>query len=146
MEREKMLKGAELFSALSERYLKQLASSCRERTFAKGELLVKQGEPGVGIFIIISGKVKVVKETSTGEKFDIAVHGPGEFIGEMTVLDGAPRSASVIAEEETKCLLLTSWDFNAAMKTHPEIALEVLPVVVKRFRETNNKLLEIGRM
>ncbi|MGQ9629230.1 MAG: Crp/Fnr family transcriptional regulator [bacterium] len=145
MKREDMLRKVEIFSDLNDRLLRALANACTEQSYAEGETLVKQGEGGVGIFFITSGKVKVVKETSGGEKFDVAVMGPGEFFGEMSVLDDAPRSASVIAEEDTKCLILTSWDFRGIMKNHPEIALGVLPVVVKRFRETNAKLLELGR-
>jgi CRP-like cAMP-binding protein len=119
---------------------------CSERSFKKGDYLVRQGDEGVGMFIIVSGRVKVVKETQGGESFDIASHGPGEFIGEMSVLDGAPRSASVVAQEDTTCLVLVSWDFRAFLKTHPVVALEILPVVVRRFRETNEKLIGLSRM
>ena len=73
----------------------------------------------------------------------IAEHGPGEVVGEMAVIDGAPRSASVLALEETSTLALASWSFNSFMESHPELALEILPVVVKRFRETNERLLEL---
>jgi CRP-like cAMP-binding protein len=59
----------------------------------------------------------------------------------MAVFDGAPRSASVAAAEETTCLVLASWEFNAFLKAHPEAALELLPIVVKRFRETNEALI-----
>ena len=145
MENDKLLKQVDLFSGLSDKYITELAKICTKRSFKKDEFLVEQGEQGVGLFVIASGKVKIVKKPSSGEEFDLAVHGPGEFIGEMAVLDGAPRSASVVALEDTDCLLLTSWDFRARMKAHPEIALELLPVIVTRFRETNEKLLELGR-
>jgi CRP-like cAMP-binding protein len=64
----------------------------------------------------------------------------------MTVLDSSPRSANVIALEETRCLLLTAWEFKARLEERPEIALKVLPVVVRRFRETNEKLLALSRL
>ena len=107
--------------------------------------MVKQGDSGVGLYMIVSGKVKILKETINGETLEIAVQGPGDFFGEMTVLDNAPRSASVIAIENTECLLLTSWDFRARLEVHPEIALDILPIVVKRFRETNEKLVSLSR-
>ena len=94
--------------------------------------------------MIVSGSVQIIKKTAGGDEFEIAVTGPGDFIGEMSVLNGALRSASVIAVEDTNCLALVSWDFKALMNNNPEIALEILPVVVERFRETNEKLLSMS--
>ncbi len=116
------------------------------RSFKKGHTLVKQGDSGLGLYIIVSGKVKIVKETADGEEMEEAVHGPGDFFGEMSVLDDEPRSASVIALEDTECLLLTAWDFKARVKMRSEIAMDLLPMVVKRFRETNEKLLALSRL
>ena len=146
MTNEDFLKRIDLFSGISSRYLKAIGRMCTEREFSKGENLVTQGEEGVGMFIIVSGRVKIVKKTQQGDSLDIATHGPGEFIGEMTVIDGAPRSASVVALEDTKCLVLTSWDFRAFIKTHPEVAVEILPVIVRRFRETNEKLIGLSHL
>jgi CRP-like cAMP-binding protein len=114
-------------------------------TFKKDETLIEQGERGVGLYIIASGEVKIVKKTAGGDELEVALHRTGDFFGEMAVLDDAPRSASVIAVADTKCLFLSAWDFKARMKLHPEIAMEILPVVVKRFRETNAKLLALSR-
>ncbi len=134
------LKAVALFGSLSPRFLNGIAKSCVEREFEAGETLVRQGNPGVGLFIIVSGKVKIVKTNESGERLELATHGPGEVIGEMAVLDGANRTADVIAVENTTCLVLSSWDFRSFMEAHPEVALEILPVVVKRFRETNAAL------
>ena len=144
MDKEELLKKVGLFSGLKKRGLKSLAEFCVERHFREGETLVKQGDSGIGLYIIVSGKVKVVKETADGDEMEVAVHGPGDFFGEMTVLDNAPRSASVVAVEDTECLLLTAWVFKARMKVWPEIALKVLPVVVKRFREINEKFFALS--
>ena len=145
MTKEKLLKRVDLFSGLRKKDLTSLAKSCVERSYKAGQTLVKQGDSGVGLYMIVSGKVKILKETINGETLEIAVQGPGDFFGEMTVLDNAPRSASVIAIENTECLLLTSWDFRARLEVHPEIALDILPIVVKRFRETNEKLVSLSR-
>ena len=145
MTKEKLLKRVDLFSGLRKKDLTSLAKSCVERSYKAGQSLVKQGDSGVGLYMIVSGKVKILKETINGETLEIAVQGPGDFFGEMTVLDNAPRSASVIAIENTECLLLTSWDFRARLEVHPEIALDILPIVVKRFRETNEKLVSLSR-
>jgi len=140
------LRKVSLFSELSDRNLKLLAKACKTRTFEEGEYLVKQNDDGIGLFVITSGKVKVTKTTGDGSEIDIAVHGPGDFIGEFSVLDGAKRTASVIALEKTDCALLTSWDFNAIMDTNPEIAVGILPVVIRRFRETNERLTSLSKI
>jgi CRP/FNR family transcriptional regulator, cyclic AMP receptor protein len=134
------LKAVSLFSRLSQKYLTGIARSCVEREFDEGETIIRQGNPGVGLFVIVSGTVKVVKTNEAGKRMELATHGSGEVIGEMAVLDGANRTADVIAVEPTTCLVLSSWDFRSFMDAHPEVALEILPVVVQRFRETNEAL------
>ena len=143
MDAMESLSKVSLFAGLKERYVKLMAKACKERSFETGEYLVKQDDDGVGLFVITSGKVKVMKTTADGKEIDIATHGAGEFIGEFSVLDGAKRTANVVAIEKTECVLLASWDFNSIMETHPEIALDILPLVVKRFRETNEKLISL---
>ena len=144
MDRISLLKKVNLFSGLNETEIESIAGYCVERSFNEGEMILRQGISGVGLYIIISGKVKIVKRTSTGENVDMAELGPGDFFGEMTVLDNAPRSASVVAVQNSKCFVLSAWDFKARMALHPEIALKILPVVVKRFRETNDMLLTLS--
>jgi len=139
------LKAVSLFGSLSQRFITGIAKSCVERQFDAGEALVRQGNPGVGLFVIVSGKVKVVKTNDAGERLELATHGPGEVIGEMSVLDGANRTADVIAVEDTTALVLSAWDFRSFMESHPEVALQILPVVVKRFRETNDALTGMNR-
>ena len=134
------LKAVTLFASLSQRFLQGLAKACVERTFEPDDVIVKQGNPGIGLFIIVEGKVKIVKINEQGEHLELATHGPGEVIGEMSVLDGANRSADVVAVEPTRCLVLSAWDFKSFMESHPEVALDILFVVVKRFRETNTAL------
>jgi CRP-like cAMP-binding protein len=141
MKPEEFLKQVELFADLSHKNLGRVAKLVTERSYKAGETIVKQGSPGIGLFIITSGKVKIVKTTKDGKELEIATHVAGEFIGEMSVLDGALRTANVIAVEDTECYAIVSWDFNSLMRSYPDIALEILPVIVKRFRETNEKLI-----
>jgi CRP-like cAMP-binding protein len=146
MDKKELLSKVSLFSGLNDEDLNRLAEFCVELTFKKDETLIEQGERGVGLYIVVSGEVKIVKKTAGGDELEVAFHGSGDFFGEMAVLDNAPRSASVIAVVDTECLFLSAWDFKARMKLHPEIAMEILPVVVKRFRETNEKLLALSRL
>lgn len=139
----KLLKNVSLFSKLNEKHLTTVARLLHEREYKKGETIVKQGERGIGLFIIKSGKVKIEKTLQNGKKLNIAEHGPGEFFGELSVLDDKPRTASVIAIEDTVTLAMTHWEFNALLKENPQIALDIIPVLVERFRETNEQLLEL---
>ena len=144
MTRIELIKKVDIFSGLDKAYFEQISEYCVENTYKEGETIIRQGDSGIGLFMIVSGLVTIMKETAGGEHLYIAEHGPGEFFGEMSVLDNAPRSANVIAKEDTICLVLSAWDFKARMATHPEIALKILPVIVRRFRETNAKLLSFS--
>ncbi len=146
MDKEQALAKVGLFEGLNPKFLKGLASIATERSFKAGEYLMRQGESGIGLFILLSGKVRVEKADASGRSVELAENGPGDILGEMAVFDGSPRSASVAASEETACLVLASWEFNAFLKAHPEAALELLPIVVKRFRETNDALINLGAM
>lgn len=141
MKAEDALRKVSLFEGLSNHHIKVLSRSCTEREFAAGDYVVRQGNPGIGVFVITEGKVRVEKVSGSGETLPLATHGPGEVVGEMSVIDGAARSASVIAEEPTKCLVLPSWAFNSFLEEHPSVAVHILPIVVRRFRETNEALI-----
>jgi len=141
MDREQFLKNVEIFSSLDKKSLKYLAESCSEQTFEKEDVLVHQGDPGSTLLIIVSGKARITKTTADDIIIEVALCGPGDVIGEMSVLDSAPRSASIIAAEKTTCLVLDSQDFLPLLLKHPEITVEILFTVVKRFRDTNQQLL-----
>jgi CRP-like cAMP-binding protein len=143
MDKEKLLGGVALFANLQPKHLKGIAQICTERSFKAGDVLIKQGEDGIGLFILITGRVKVSKTNPGGQNVEIASNGAGDILGEMAVLDGAPRTATVTATEATDALVLASWEFNSFLKTHPEVAIDILPIVVKRFRETNDALIGV---
>jgi len=146
MDKEQALAKVGLFETLNPKFLKGIAGICTERSFKPGEYLMKQGESGIGLFIILSGRVRIEKTDASGKEVEIAENGPGDIMGGMAVFDGSPRSASVKAVADTSCLVLASWEFNSFLKAHPEAALELLPIVVKRFRETNDALVGLRSM
>ena len=132
---EDTLATAPLFSELSRRDLKRLASASITRGYRKGEAIVKEGENAVAFYIIKSGRVEVVKGLGSKKENPLATLGPGDFFGEMALLDSYPRSASVRAQEDTECLILTRWDFLAELRTNPYIAVQMLPVLSRRLRD-----------
>ncbi len=129
-----MLERTPIFSELSKRDLSGLAQTARQRRYAAGEVIIKEGGAAVGCFIVASGEVEVVKGLDSPDQEVLATLGPGDFFGEMAIIDDAPRSATVRAIEDTECVAITRWDFMAEVRTRPDIAIHMLPVLVKRIR------------
>ena len=129
MAHEKTLAAIPLFSRLEENDIARLAKSVVPRSYAKGATIVKEGEQAVAFYVIVSGKVDVTK---SGEK--VGEKRAGEPFGEMALLDGYPRSTTVVASEDTECLVMTRWDFTAELKSNPSMALSMLPELSKIIR------------
>ena len=125
--------------------LKTLAKSCQEVSYQPGDPLCRQGERGVAMFVVVSGRVRVEEGMADGRKVVLGQLGPDAVVGEMAVIDGEERMATVIADEPTTCLTLTSWDLKAAIRERPMIAFDILLTVVRRFRETTTELRRIKR-
>lgn len=96
---------------------------------------MRQGETGVGLFIITAGNVSVTQQSPEGDVRDLGTFGRGEVIGEMSLLDDLPRTATVTAAEPTRALVIPVWDFRAALREAPEIAIKLLAVMSRRLRQ-----------
>ena len=124
------LRKVPIFKGLPARELEFISRSVKERVYEPAAVIVKQGDPGVGFFMIMEGRVDVGHD---GHK--IREMGPGEFFGEMALMEERIRTATVTAKERTRCLQLVRWDFRALLKENPELAVRMLEVVVKRIRD-----------
>lgn len=142
-ERQSFLGLVDIFARCKKRDLKALAKTCEAKTYSPGKALCRQGQRGVAMFVITKGEVRVVQELQDGRNVELARLGEGAAVGEMAILDGAERTASVIAETDVEALVLTSWDFKAMLRQRPIVALDILPVVVGRFRETAAELRRV---
>jgi len=140
MGREDMLQSVPIFAELSKRDLGRVAKIMVPRSAAAGEVIIKENDQAAGFFIISTGKVEVIKGDGTDNAETLNTLGPGDFFGEMALFEGFPRVATVKASEDTELLAMTRWDFTAEMKTHPEIAVSMLPILVKRLREVESHL------
>lgn len=123
-----------LFKDLKRRQLELLARLVGEKTYQVGEAIVKQGQGGIGLFIIESGKADVLRKAVDGTETLVNTLGPGDFFGELALLDEGQRTASVVAVEPTKCIAMARWDFMPLLKDDAEMAIVILQEVVKRFR------------
>ena len=134
MGREEMLKNVPIFSELGRRDLERLSKLMVPRAVKAGEVIIKEGDQAAGFFVINTGKVEVVRGLDSGNPQVLNTLGPGDFFGEMALFEGFPRNATVRAVDDSDCLAMTRWDFMAEMKNHPEIAVSMLPVLVRRLR------------
>lgn len=128
--RTALLAAAPLFADIDADGLEMIAERTIEVDFPADRVIARQGEVGTGFFVIASGAARVVRDGDT-----IATLGPGDFFGELSVLDGRPRVAQVIASEPTICLALASWDFEAIVRQQPDVALAVMRGLAGRLRE-----------
>ncbi len=129
------IKSVPLFSAFSDKELQRVAAIAKEVTFPPGKEIAKQGESGIGFHMIVSGEASVSVDGK-----EHAALGPGVYFGEMSLLDGGPRSATVMATSELKTVSLTSWDFNALLDEYPELARKLLIQLCKRLRSVESSI------
>jgi len=123
------LRRVPLFAGLDRKELELLAKLAKEQRYEPGATIVKTGAGGHGLYIIKEGTVSVVRD---GQK--VASMGPGQFFGEISVLDGGPRTADVKADTETVCLTLISWEIRPLLMDNAAISYKMLLEVVKRLR------------
>lgn len=124
-----LLSRLELFRGIPEESLRPIAERAAEAEFPAGRFIVQQGQTGSGLYLVIEGKVRVMRGSEL-----LAELGPGELIGEIAVFDQQPRMASVVAEEPTRCLGIASWDFIDLLEQDPKLAINVLRVMSGRLR------------
>jgi CRP-like cAMP-binding protein len=118
-----------LLEELSKRERQQLAKALKERTFRSGQEIVVEGRTGVGFFIILEGKAAV----TIGGKLVQAL-GPGDYFGEMALLDGGARTATITADGELRCATMTAWDFKSFVLGNPKVAWALLQTLAQRVR------------
>lgn len=140
--RADLLAASPLFSHLSPKTLETIARPMAERTFPAGAEIVTEGEGGIGFFVITAGKAEVVHP---GENAPRATLGPGAAFGEIALLDGGPRSATVRAATAVTCLILTRWDFLAALRSDAEMGVELAEAMAKRIRDLEARISELEK-
>ena len=123
------LRQVPLFSACSSRELRAIAMVVKEVRHREGTVIAREGDPGVGLFVIVDGEAEV---TIGGKR--MAKLSKGDFFGEIALLDGGPRSATVTALTDLRLLGLTEWVFRGLLQEHPSIAIKTLESMAGRLR------------
>ena len=119
-----------LFAGMREKDLRQLAQRLTARRFREGQTITVQGQGGIGFFVIEEGTAAVEVE---GEL--VRTLGPGDYFGEVALIDSGPRSATVTATSDLRCRGLTAWEFRPFVHEHPQVAWELLQYLVARLRD-----------
>jgi CRP/FNR family cyclic AMP-dependent transcriptional regulator len=144
---EDVLARVDLFSGLSKKDLKDLATYCSEGTYRPGSVLLSQGEQGLGLFLLIKGTVRITRRNGPeGTEEDLGTAGVGDVVGEMALLDDLPRSATVTAVDEVTVLKLPLWEFRRflrrSLRNDPDVGLALLAVLSRRLRKAEQRALE----
>jgi CRP-like cAMP-binding protein len=133
--RAHLLASVGLFAAAGPKGRAAIAKRAQEVDFPKGHRIARQGEIETGFFLIVAGSVTVTRDGKS-----IARLGPGDFFGELSLLDRQPRMASVTTDEPTRCLALPSWEFQQLLETESGLALAILKEAARRLRAASVEL------
>lgn len=125
-----VLEEVPLFAGIAARHVRKIASLGTVAHFDAKATIVKAGEPGEAFYVILHGQASVRRRGRSRAEL-----GPGAYFGEMALIDGAPRSATVVAETETACLVLARKPFTKILKSEPAVALALLGTLAGRLRE-----------
>ena len=132
-----------LFAELDAPTLQSIATHLRVRAFAAGEIIFHRGDPGQVMYLVRQGKVKISLTSPDGQEVSLALLGPGEYFGELALLDGQPRSADAAALEAVDTYWLRRDDFISAVMHHPLIAVQVMNVLARRLRQTDEMVQDL---
>jgi CRP/FNR family cyclic AMP-dependent transcriptional regulator len=135
-----ILKTVPLFSSLSDEQLRLLQPCLQQRSYPRNSFILRAGEETEALYIILSGRVKILIPDEQGREVILAVMGPSEFFGEMGLLDDQPRSASVETLEACEMLRFSKTGFMACLKDNFDLAMIILRNLVKRLREADRKI------
>jgi CRP-like cAMP-binding protein len=128
----KALQSVPLFSGLTKKELAVVSGAAKEVGATAGDILAKEGEQGVGFFLIVEGTARVVVNGRTRRRLTA-----GDTFGEIALLDGGPRTATVIAETDMVMLGITAWAFKGLLTQYPTITIKLLEEVASRLRSTS---------
>ncbi|MCI3923605.1 Crp/Fnr family transcriptional regulator [Paenibacillus sp. TRM 82003] len=132
-----------LFKNLNDDQLTRLSNICSRKGFKAGTVLFREKEPGDVFYIIVSGSVKVYTSSTGGEEKILSVFQSGDNFGELSLIDGKPRSASAQVLEDSMFLTLRGSEFLQLLKEHPDLSLAIMQELCRRIRETNDHVYDL---
>lgn len=134
------LQNVPLFNDLDVAELEQLATLARTRAVGRGNVIFYEDDPGTSCYIIVKGKVKIVVNADDGREHILGVLQDGDFFGEMSLIDGQPRSASAVAVEDVQMVTIQRDEFLKLLRSSPEISLKLLVTLSQRLRTADRNM------
>ena len=141
MDIPEILSRVSLFSLVKKRDLKRIAKLANHHSFNKGDVIIREGTRDGRLFIIISGKVEIIKDLYGPNKESLRTFGPDSYFGEMALIDDYIRTASVVAVEDTEVLTLDQWNIREEIQKYPNIAIELLQTLGRRIRALEERYI-----
>jgi len=136
----KVLKNVPLFADLKDEILEKIFTLMQKRHYKKGTIILMEEEFGDTLFVLNRGSVKVTRVSEDGREVILAIMGPGDFFGEMSIFDGENRSANVITLEDSEVFVLKRGDFLDLLERFPQIAITLLQVMASRLRRSDQQI------
>ncbi|PIE90849.1 MAG: cyclic nucleotide-binding protein [Acidobacteria bacterium] len=133
-----------LFDGFEKEDLERILKLTSRREYSKDRILVHENDSGESFFLILNGKVKVTAEGQDGKEVILSFLGPGEFFGELALVDDEPRSANVTAVEQTTVLILHRNDFLALLETNGQMMKKFMSILSKRLRHANDQIKSLA--
>lgn len=141
-----LLASVELFGEMNEEEIDDLTALAQIKKLEKDNTVFHAGDPADAVFVVASGRVKVVITSSDGKEFILTVLGAGQVFGEMALLESAPRSASVVTLSAVEVLVINRADFQRLLESSPRISLRLMAILSRRLRRANSKMESLAYM
>jgi len=138
---DKVLSQSELFAGLPPEAVRVFAGACQVRRYPKGAILFQKGDPGDALYVLVSGKVRIYRESLAGKLKTLAYFHPPQVFGEMSLVEDRPRSATAFAEEPTELLVLFRDYYLQLIRRFPLLAHNIARIIAARLREMNDEVL-----
>jgi len=139
-----LLRHIPLFANLNDEELAEITAITTMRQFPKGRVIINEGEHSDSLYAIVAGKVKVLVSEEDGKEIILSILGPGEFFGELSLIDNQPRSATVVTMESSTFNVISQADFMRILSTSPKIAKTILQAMAKRLRDADRKISSLA--
>jgi CRP/FNR family transcriptional regulator, cyclic AMP receptor protein len=141
-----LLRNVPLFAVLTDNQVALLTSVVSRKSFPRATTIMAAGDPTDSLYVVISGRLKVLMSDDEGREVILSMLGPNEYFGEMGLIDDSPRSASVVTLESSELLVLSKRDFRKCLSENFEMAMTVMRGLVKRLREADKKIGSLALM
>jgi CRP-like cAMP-binding protein len=146
---QKSLLGIPLFESLGKRDLSLILSIIHSRSYLAGEYIFYQGDPGIGLYVIRDGEVKIIRSGEDGKEINLATFSKGDFFGELALVDGEKRSASAVAKTDVRAAVIFKPDLDQFIEKYPKKGLKILTgishIIATRLRLLNEDFFSLQK-